>query len=709
MNKSASTRIERLNNRTIFADIAVQKKNVKDGRLLRPIYVTDHTAGILTEIDVGAVETTPAELARYVGPDRPQGSIPAAPTGLLAVIADSSVLITFTAGSDGGSPITDYEYSLDEGAFVSLGATGSPVIINGLTNGQNYSIVLRAVNAVGPGSGSDPLSVTPAWVPEAPYNLVGTPGNGQVSIAFSGPDSDRGSAITNFKYSLNNGDSYSAFSPAVFGSPVTITGLSNGTTYQIALRAVNSIGDGDQSSVISVTPSSAVNHLYLSPTTNVGVSIGTNSPFVGGGESYEFNGSSDYLTLSADNSWAMGTGNFTIEWFQYQTDNNPFPRVFATGSDSIGCSIESAGTILYPWINGDYPTSATITNVKNQWVHFAIVRNGGTLYVYKDGVSQANGASSDDITDNTSTLYIGVQKFPTTFITWFGGYITNFRIVKGVAVYTGNFTVPTSKLTITATANPYGGSNTAAIPIGATKLLLLGTPQPTIFFDPGNVSSYPGSGTSITSIGMDSSVVGTMTGVSYNAGSGGYLTFNGTNINPSYIDFPEYNFGSAPSYNFGGAISLIAWVQPTARFSINTLFATANPGLSTAGIKLGWNAWETQNQALLFEGGNGSQGNASLSAENTVVNGAWQQITYVFVQNPPSVNFYKNGVLLTSSATPVVDISMISSWRIGDMFGAYYMFANLGLFKLYSAPLTLNDIQTEYNANCARYGLSPLP
>jgi hypothetical protein len=55
----------------------------------------------------------------------------------------------------------------------------------------------------------------------------------------------------------------------------------------------------------------------------------------------------------------------------------------------------------------------------------------------------------------------------------FVGYITNFRLVKGLAVYTGNFTVPTSALTAIASANPYGGSNTQAIGAGYTKLLLV--------------------------------------------------------------------------------------------------------------------------------------------------------------------------------------------------------------------------------------------
>ena len=52
------------------------------------------------------------------------------------------------------------------------------------------------------------------------------------------------------------------------------------------------------------------------------------------------------------------------------------------------------------------------------------------------------------------------------------GNISNYRIVKGVAVYTGAYTLPTASFTPTQSANPYGGSNTSAISSGQTQLLL---------------------------------------------------------------------------------------------------------------------------------------------------------------------------------------------------------------------------------------------
>ena len=321
-------------------------------------------------------------------------------------------------------------------------------------------------------------------VPAAPTSLIATAGDGQVSVAFTA-GATGGCAITNYQYSTDGGTTYSAFSPATVASPVVITGLTNGTSYSIRLRAVNSMGAGAASAAVSSTPVAPIptENVYTSPT-NIDVDISAASPFTGGGYAYEFNGTYDYpeyLTVSGDNSWAFGTGAFTIEWFQYQTDNNDFPRIFATATDSIGCSIESG--ILYPWLNGEYPISVDVNDItpddyKNKWIHFAIVRDSnGTLNVYKDGNSLGSGSDTTNITDNTSTLFIGVQNTTTTANTWFGGYLTNIRIVKGLAVYTGPFTVPTSALTLTASANPYGGSNTAAIPAGFTRLLLVPTIQ----------------------------------------------------------------------------------------------------------------------------------------------------------------------------------------------------------------------------------------
>jgi hypothetical protein len=184
------------------------------------------------------------------------------------------------------------------------------------------------------------------------------------------------------------------------------------------------------------------------------------------------------LTLPGDSSWAFGTGDFTIEWWQKQTGTSGFQRVFAIGafpSTSIGCSIED-GSLIGWFSDPNYFLQPTA----NEWAHVAFVRRNSELTAYVNG-QLAGVALGDpnpvpnttDFINNTTTLYIGVENGGADPRTYYDGYITNMRIVKDLAVYMGPFTVPTSALTLTAGANPYGGSNTVAIPAGYTKLLLV--------------------------------------------------------------------------------------------------------------------------------------------------------------------------------------------------------------------------------------------
>jgi len=183
----------------------------------------------------------------------------ASATTITSVAAGSgSASITFTPPADnGGAAVVNYKYSTDNGvtykAF-SPAVTGSPVTISGLANGTTYQIRLRAVNSVGDGVPSSAVAATPATTPAAPSITAVASGNGSATVRFTPPVDNGGAAIVNYKYSTDNGGTYKAFSPAATGSPLTIAGLANGTTYQVRLRAVNSVGDGVPSSAVAVTP-----------------------------------------------------------------------------------------------------------------------------------------------------------------------------------------------------------------------------------------------------------------------------------------------------------------------------------------------------------------------------------------------------------------------------------------------------------------------
>ena len=78
---------------------------------------------------------------------------PDAPTSLTATPGDSSVSIAFIPGEDYGYPISDYEYRIGDTEWVSAGTAVSPIeVSDGLTNGEDYTLQLRAVSEAGEGA-----------------------------------------------------------------------------------------------------------------------------------------------------------------------------------------------------------------------------------------------------------------------------------------------------------------------------------------------------------------------------------------------------------------------------------------------------------------------------------------------------------------------------------------------------------------------------
>lgn len=155
---------------------------------------------------------------------------------------------------------------------------------------------------------------------------------------------------------------------------------------------------------------------------------------------------SSNLSIPNDVDLRFGTGDFTIEWWQWQTDNNAAPRIFSIGTyptASIGVSIE--GGTLYFWAGG--ANSIGTVSLKNAWHHVAITRNGTSLRVFIDGTQLGTTkTSSTNFSNTTTALRIG-NETTTSALASFGGYITNFHWVKGTAKYTANFTPSTTPLT----------------------------------------------------------------------------------------------------------------------------------------------------------------------------------------------------------------------------------------------------------------------
>lgn len=234
---------------------------VSAGTTASPITVAGLTNGTTYSIKLRAINSAGAGAESSAVSVTP-ATVPAAPTIDTVTPGDGQLTVAFMApGDTGGAAIANYAYSTDGGTTFtpfSPPVTTSPQTLTGLTNGTTYSIQLQAVNSQGAGSASSAVSGTPRTVPDAPTALNATAGDGSVTISFTAPASNGGAAITNYEFSIDNGATFTAFSPVDVTSPVTIRGLSNGTTYAIRLRALNAAGAGAVSGTVTATPAPAV-------------------------------------------------------------------------------------------------------------------------------------------------------------------------------------------------------------------------------------------------------------------------------------------------------------------------------------------------------------------------------------------------------------------------------------------------------------------
>ena len=183
-----------------------------------------------------------------------------------------------------------------------------------------------------------------------------------------------------------------------------------------------------------------------------------------------FDGTDDYLTIPWSSDFDLGGGNddWTIEFFVNFQDDATTSTILSWGSDidnrfDIGC--QSANTLrAFARSSGNTIINApTITISPKKWHHFALVGhsdvdgNGTSAVVlYIDGVRKTANIGALDTypmpTDTSNGIEIGRRRYGTSVSDYFGGYISNLRIVKGTAIYPyvdydAQVTIPTEPLT----------------------------------------------------------------------------------------------------------------------------------------------------------------------------------------------------------------------------------------------------------------------
>jgi len=174
-------------------------------------------------------------------------------------------------------------------------------------------------------------------------------------------------------------------------------------------------------------------------------------------------GSNSGIFIPATADLEFGSGDFTIEFFWYPASTSRQGLYHGSvGTDwSLGIDYNSVGTNkLGIWasstgtswniINADAAGNGigTTTVPQNQWNHIAYVRNGSTWRLYLNGVQEVSVTSASTLVSRSASRKVIGQWFNATALTPASGFISNFRAVKGVAVYTSAFTVPSLPLSV---------------------------------------------------------------------------------------------------------------------------------------------------------------------------------------------------------------------------------------------------------------------
>jgi hypothetical protein len=167
------------------------------------------------------------------------------------------------------------------------------------------------------------------------------------------------------------------------------------------------------------------------------------------GSSAVFDGTDDNLKLPASADFQFGSGDFTIEtWFRPNNTNRMAIYHGSSGTDhTVGIDYANQKIAIWASSNGsswnlaDGDSSSnrgSIVVPANSWSHIAFVRNGNSLQLYVNGVLDKQFSITGSIVDSSSYQPIIGEWWNNVYD--LNGYLADFRIYKGAAKYTSNFT-----------------------------------------------------------------------------------------------------------------------------------------------------------------------------------------------------------------------------------------------------------------------------
>lgn len=366
------------------------------------------------------------------------------------------------------------------------------------------------------------------------------------------------------------------------------------------------------------------------------------TPFVNGGGagwklagpengSASFNGSTQYLTRANNALFNFGAGAFTVEAWVYLDTSVTTQQCIVTnyGSSTTGWSLQVENGKIIANLSGDGNdiTGTTALSI-NQWYHVAISGATGSIKMFVNGNLDGTYTGATSL-DSAGVLSIG--RIAT--IGYLNGYISNLRIVKGVAVYTDAFTPPIRQLPAVQDANVYGLPSAAVT--GTQTSLLLNTPN-----NSQNIQDSSTNNFTITNTGSTPP-----SGINPFVPDLGAVSFNGTS--------QWLNAGAAANWTFlsNGLVdwTVEGWVYFTSTPAVAGTQTLCSTNIQTANVGFGIQLRATDISLQIVRGTSGTYAMLGTSSTVTWAAGTWYHVAVTYTSATATANYYLNGVSYGSS------------------------------------------------------------
>lgn len=313
-----------------------------------------------------------------------------------------------------------------------------------------------------------------------------------------------------------------------------------------------------------------------------------------------FDGSGDYLSIAANSSINLGTGDFTVEAWIYATvaTQQQYGCILANHVTNGWYVAFNASNQIY-WSNHTTVAATSSTAITPfKWIHVAVTRSGTSLKIFQDGVEVASATNSTAYGDSAAALLVGQNGVGN----YFTGYISNARVLKGTALYTSAFTPPTQQLTAI--------TNTSVLTCQSNRLIDNST---------NNLAITKYGDVKVTAFGPFTET-DTTTGSSYFDGTGDYLTV------PNNNDF-----------NLPGDFTLEFWINNNSVSSSPNYICVGSSSATNNGLLIYYSNGATS--LRIYSNG------AALIAGPSLINNVWYHIALVRSgSGSNNLKLYVNGV-----------------------------------------------------------------